>query len=108
MLEELGLISALNALAAEFTRQRRAGGPPPGPRACPPLGSEAELVLYRVAQEGLTNIARHARASRVELTLAGSRGGVLLPSSTTGGAVRSTKAPASAACANAPCSSAPA
>src|SRR5262249_56437136 len=29
----------------------------------------AELGMYRVAREGLTNVARHADASRVELTL---------------------------------------
>jgi signal transduction histidine kinase len=35
-----------------------------------PLGSEARLALYRVAQEALTNIARHARPDRVEVQLA--------------------------------------
>ena len=34
-----------------------------------PLPPPAELTLYRAAQEGLTNIRRHARASRVEITL---------------------------------------
>jgi two-component system sensor histidine kinase UhpB len=78
VLEDLGLISALNALAAEVSSMsdvqvvRRLD---PG---LPPLGSEAELVLYRIAQEGLTNIGRHARASRAELILCGRPGGVLL------------------------------
>lgn len=35
----------------------------------PPLTEETELVLYRVAQEALTNTARHSGADRAELRL---------------------------------------
>jgi two-component system sensor histidine kinase UhpB len=68
VLEELGLASALRSLAAEFTHhgltvQHQIPGD------LPPLAPEAELVLYRVAQEGLTNTARHALAARAALTL---------------------------------------
>jgi two-component system sensor histidine kinase UhpB len=68
VLEELGLSSALRALATEFStagltvhRQLETD--------LPDLGSEVELVLYRVAQEGLTNVARHADAHKVALIL---------------------------------------
>jgi two-component system sensor histidine kinase UhpB len=69
VLEDLGLRSAVAALATDVTR---AGGLPVDvtvdPRL-PALGANAELVIYRIAQEGLTNVARHADATRVELTL---------------------------------------
>ncbi|MGW2571596.1 sensor histidine kinase [Streptomyces sp. NPDC001537] len=68
VLEELGLVSALRSLAAEFTthgltvRHRITGD-------LPPMTLESELVIYRVAQEGLTNTARHAGADRAEVRL---------------------------------------
>ncbi|MBT2414948.1 HAMP domain-containing sensor histidine kinase [Streptomyces sp. ISL-12] len=68
VLEELGLASALRSLAAEFTHHGlTVRHQVPGD--LPPLTPEAELVLYRVAQEGLTNTARHSAADRAELTL---------------------------------------
>jgi signal transduction histidine kinase len=38
-----------------------------------PYGPQARLALYRVAQEALTNVRRHAAAQRVELALDHSR-----------------------------------
>jgi two-component system sensor histidine kinase UhpB len=37
----------------------------------PPLTAQAELVIFRVAQEALTNVTRHANAQRVEVSLTG-------------------------------------
>ncbi|MFI6858568.1 sensor histidine kinase [Streptomyces sp. NPDC050421] len=51
--------SALNGVTAEVTTT---GTPRPMP-------SEAELALLRAAQEALANVARHARATAVSLTL---------------------------------------
>ncbi|NED01000.1 sensor histidine kinase, partial [Streptomyces sp. SID6648] len=44
----------------------------------PVLDHETELVLYRVAQESLTNAARHADAERLEVGLSGADGAVTL------------------------------
>lgn len=69
VLEDLGLFSALTALAAEFSS--RTGGFVRRDIASglPKLTSEAELVIYRIAQEALTNAARHAEADNVDLSL---------------------------------------
>lgn len=68
VLEDLGLISALAALATDFSHGglhvRR--GVAPG---LPALDAKIELVIYRVAQESLTNVARHADAETVTLSL---------------------------------------
>ncbi|CAL9582341.1 HAMP domain-containing sensor histidine kinase [Streptomyces sp. enrichment culture] len=78
VLEDLGLVSALTSLADDFathtglTVRRRLDAD------LPPLDRQTELVLYRVAQEGLTNAARHAEATRVELALRRTTDGVVL------------------------------
>ena len=44
----------------------------------PPLDPQTELVLYRVAQESLTNVARHAQASQVLLSLERGQSSIVL------------------------------
>jgi two-component system sensor histidine kinase UhpB len=78
VLEDLGLISAMNALAADFSQASQVPVTRRLDQRLPALGGEAELVLYRIAQESLTNIARHAGASRVELALTREPAGVVL------------------------------
>jgi two-component system sensor histidine kinase UhpB len=68
-LDDLGLVPALNALASAFADRtgilirRRL------PESVPTISNDAELVVFRVAQESLTNAARHAQTTRVDLTL---------------------------------------
>jgi two-component system sensor histidine kinase UhpB len=68
-LDDLGLPSALAALTNDITRRTRL----PVQRAIAPglpaLAPDEELVIYRVAQEALTNVVRHAAAGRAELSL---------------------------------------
>jgi two-component system sensor histidine kinase UhpB len=67
-LEDLGLQSALAALATAFGEQARVRIERRLEHG-PPLSEEHELVVYRIAQEALTNVARHADATEVELRL---------------------------------------
>lgn len=69
VLADLGLLASLSSLASDLTA--RSGVPVlrgflPG---LPALTPEAELVVYRVAQEALTNVARHAHARQVQVGL---------------------------------------
>lgn len=69
VLEDLGLLSALAALCTDFSAHSGIHvkrGIAPG---LPDLHPEAELVIYRVAQEALTNVARHAGAGTVTMSL---------------------------------------
>ncbi|HEY0904170.1 MAG TPA: sensor histidine kinase [Marmoricola sp.] len=70
VLEDLGLRSALAALSTELFAHlptHVVRGIVPG---LPALDEATELVVFRVAQEALTNTARHADAETVHLTLA--------------------------------------
>ena len=62
-----GYVSALKALTAETGLTVRQSFD----KNLPERDAETELVVYRVAQEGLTNTARHAQADEVELILRG-------------------------------------
>src|SRR4051794_32030882 len=78
MLEHLGLVSALTELSRTFASQSGIRVERRFADDLPPLSDEAEIAIYRVAQESLTNVARHAGASQVELTLRAGAGSVVL------------------------------
>ena len=78
VLADLGLRSALSSLGTEFSRS---SGIPVNwglDDELPDLSGEVELVLYRIAQEALTNVARHAHATRVDLSLTSTTKGLAL------------------------------
>jgi two-component system sensor histidine kinase UhpB len=69
VLDELGLVPALRNLCDRIEDGtgivvQRALDP-----ALPALSPDAELVVYRVAQEALTNVVRHARTAEAQVTL---------------------------------------
>jgi two-component system sensor histidine kinase UhpB len=69
MLEHLGLVSALTELSTTFARVSGIRVEREFDSALPKLAPEIELAVYRIAQESLTNVARHAQASRVTIAL---------------------------------------
>ncbi|GAB2765571.1 sensor histidine kinase [Nocardioides salsibiostraticola] len=69
VLEDLGLTSALASLVTDFATSSTASVRRNFAPGLPALSAQAELVVYRIAQEALTNAARHAQAGSVELSL---------------------------------------
>ncbi len=78
VLDDLGLISALSSLTHDFATHTGLRVVRRFDADLPVLDEETELVLYRVAQESLTNAARHADAERLEVGLARVDGAVTL------------------------------
>jgi two-component system sensor histidine kinase UhpB len=77
-LDDLGLVPALVALAKTFTERTEVSVHRHLDDDLPPLSAEAELALFRVAQESLTNAARHSGGSRIDVWLVSSPDDVLL------------------------------
>src|SRR5918999_1951975 len=77
-LDDLGLVPALVALAKTFAEHTEIRVNRHLDENLPPLSAEAELTLFRVAQESLTNAARHSGSGRIDLWLESSPGSVLL------------------------------
>jgi two-component system sensor histidine kinase UhpB len=69
MLEHLGLVSALTELSTSFARVSGVRVDRDFPASLPKLAPEVELAVYRIAQESLTNVARHAQARKVAIAL---------------------------------------
>ena len=68
-LDDLGLVNALIALTSRVDRQSGVRIERRLSTQIPTLSTELELVIYRVAQEALTNVLRHAKATRCVVAL---------------------------------------
>lgn len=69
-LDDLGLVAALRALTEDFARRARVETRLETPEGATALPPEVEVAIYRVVQEALTNVARHAQASHVKVRFA--------------------------------------
>ena len=71
ILDDLGLVAALDHLRHEFSEHSTLVTHFETTGTTDALSSVGNTVLFRIAQEALTNIKRHANASEVRVTLAG-------------------------------------
>jgi two-component system sensor histidine kinase UhpB len=77
-LDDLGLASALSVLCDRFAQRSGLDMACRISEPLPALGASTELAIYRVAQEALTNVARHSGSDRAELILQPQNGQVVL------------------------------
>jgi signal transduction histidine kinase len=70
VLDDLGLVAAMNALANDFQARTRIATDLVLDGVTRRLPPDIEVVIYRVVQEALTNVAKHAHASRATVRLA--------------------------------------
>jgi signal transduction histidine kinase len=69
LLDDLGLVPALHSFMKDFTKRTGIHIRFTASAGLERLDSAKRTVLYRVAQSALTNVAQHAQASRVKVSL---------------------------------------
>jgi two-component system sensor histidine kinase DegS len=69
VLDDLGLIPALDAYTKNLAEREKIKIQMTAFGGVEALGSAKRTVLFRVAQEALTNVARHAQASQVKMSI---------------------------------------
>jgi|GEM_PF-1063001 len=74
VLDRLGLTTAIEWYAGEFERRTGIECMIESESSDFNIDSNAAINVYRIFQEALTNVARHARASRVDIRIAHNRG----------------------------------
>ena len=71
LLDDLGLLPALRSLVAEFESQHGRRVELSAPASLPVVSEEAEVVIFRALQEGLSNFARHTKEPGVRVVIHG-------------------------------------
>jgi signal transduction histidine kinase len=69
VLDDLGLIPALHSFAKLFSKRTHIHIHLKAFAGVEHIASDQRTILYRVAQEALNNVSRHAQASRVEVSI---------------------------------------
>src|SRR5258708_31958112 len=69
LLDDYGLYAALEWHARQMELRTGVRVAVEGARLAPRPASEVEMALFRIAQEALTNVAKHAAAQRVKVSL---------------------------------------
>jgi PAS domain S-box-containing protein len=77
-LDKLGLAAALQYEAAEFERRSGISCRIFRPSDLPPMRAEVSTAFFRIFQEALTNVSRHAKATAVEAEFQVESGGYRL------------------------------
>ncbi len=85
ILDDLGLGAALEALVDEFSNRTGIAAQIHIVAYKNLLHADARTAFYRVAQEALTNVERHARAKHVDISLRSNRHGIELEIADDGG-----------------------
>jgi signal transduction histidine kinase len=69
MLDDYGLRPALHWYAKDFSKRTGIAVDVLGDDATERAAPEIEITLFRIAQEALTNVAKHAQAARAQIEL---------------------------------------
>lgn len=78
VLDDYGLLAALRHLLAKFAERTTIFADVKGDELSPRLPSVVETAMFRISQEALNNIAKHAQAQKVEVSLNEDSGRVTL------------------------------
>jgi signal transduction histidine kinase len=76
VLDDLGLIPALHAYSKNLATRKKIKIQMTAFGGVEALGDAKRVVLFRVAQEALTNVARHAHATQIDLSISQVAGGI--------------------------------
>lgn len=78
MLDHLGLLPALQRLIADYAQGYDLAVDLTHPSELPPLSPDVSLCLFRIAEESLTNIAKHSGTHAARMTIARTPEGIRL------------------------------